>query len=114
MGGIQGQIAILSALACRTRHRRAASFMPAARVWWGAMSEKAETVRPIIDQVMRPGATSLRPIAAALTVRGIRTARGGMRWHLERIAAILRPTGGVGQLALDGHRLNPESGRRLR
>jgi len=37
-----------------------------------------------------------------------------MRWHLERIAAILRPTGGVGQLALDGHRLNPESGRRLR
>jgi hypothetical protein len=85
----------------------------AARVWWGAMSEKAETVRLIIDQVMRSGATSLRPIAAALTARGIRTARGGTRWHLERIAAILRLTGGVGQLALDRHRLNPESVRRL-
>jgi hypothetical protein len=62
---------------------------------------------------MRSGASSLRAIAAALTARGIRTARGGARWHAEQVAAVLRLTGGLGKLALDGHRLNPESVRRM-
>jgi hypothetical protein len=35
------------------------------------------------------------------------------RWHAEQVAAVLRLTGGLGKLALDGHRLNPESVRRM-
>jgi DNA invertase Pin-like site-specific DNA recombinase len=54
--------------------------------------QRAENVRPIIDQIMRSGAVSLRAIAAALTARGIRTARGGTRWHPEQVAAVLRLT----------------------
>ncbi len=75
--------------------------------------QRAENVRPIIDQIMRSGAVSLRTIAAALTARGVRTARGGSRWHPEQVAAVLRLTDGLGKLALDGHRLNPESVRRM-
>ena len=75
--------------------------------------QRAENVRPIIDQVMRSGARSLRAIAAALTARGIRTARGGTRWHPEQVAAVLKLTDGLGKLALDGHRLNPENVRRV-
>jgi hypothetical protein len=66
--------------------------------------QRAENVRPIIDQIMRAGEKSLRAIAAALTARGIRTARGLTRWHAEQVAAILRLTGGLGDLALDGHK----------
>jgi hypothetical protein len=73
--------------------------------------QKAENVRPIVDQIMRSGATSLRAIAAALTARGIRTSRGGTRWHAEQVAVALRLTGGLGDLAV----VRPEIGRdRLR
>jgi hypothetical protein len=75
--------------------------------------QKAENVRPIIDQIMRSGAASLRSIAAALTARGIKTARGRSHWHAEQISAILRLTDGLDQLASDGHRLNAESVRRM-
>jgi len=54
--------------------------------------QKAENVRPIIDQIMRSGATSLRAIAAALSARGVRTARRRSRWHPEQVAAVLRLT----------------------
>ena len=53
---------------------------------------QAENLRPIIDQIMRSGATSLRVIAAALTARGIRTSRGSTRWHAEQVASVLRLT----------------------
>jgi len=33
--------------------------------------QKAENLRPIIDQIMRSGAVSLRSIASALTARGV-------------------------------------------
>lgn len=82
--------------------------------------QRAENVRPIIDQIMRSGATSLRAIAAALTARGIKTARNGTRWHPEQVAAVLRATSVrpspdhvVAQLAVDRHQLNPESVRRV-
>src|SRR3954454_6313813 len=39
----------------------------------------AANVLPVIDEVKRQGATTLREIAAALTARGVRTARGGER-----------------------------------
>jgi len=60
--------------------------------------QKAENVRPIVDQIMRSGATSLRAVATALTARGVRTARGRSRWHPEQVAAVLRLTGGLGPL----------------
>jgi len=75
--------------------------------------QRAENVRPIIDQIMRSGAVSLRAIAAALSARGVKTARGGARWHAEQVAAVLRLTDDLGKLALDGHRLNSESVRRM-
>jgi len=53
---------------------------------------RAENVRPIVDQIMRSGATTLRAIAGALTARGIKTARGGTRWHAEQVATVLRLT----------------------
>jgi DNA invertase Pin-like site-specific DNA recombinase len=53
---------------------------------------QAENLRPIIDQIMRSGVTSLRLIAAALTARGIRTPRGSTRWHAEQVATVLRLT----------------------
>jgi DNA invertase Pin-like site-specific DNA recombinase len=53
---------------------------------------RAENVRPIVGQITRSGATTLRAIAGALTARGIKTARGGTRWHAEQVAAVLRLT----------------------
>jgi DNA invertase Pin-like site-specific DNA recombinase len=53
---------------------------------------RAENLRPVIDQIMRSGAMSLRVVAAALTARGIRTSRGSTRWHPEQVAAVLRLT----------------------
>lgn len=39
--------------------------------------QRAANILPIIADIKRSGATTLRQIAAALTARGIRTARGG-------------------------------------
>jgi DNA invertase Pin-like site-specific DNA recombinase len=50
---------------------------------------RAENVRPIIDQITRSGAVTLRAVATALTARGIKTARCGARWHAEQVAAVL-------------------------
>jgi DNA invertase Pin-like site-specific DNA recombinase len=52
----------------------------------------AENVRPVIDQIMRSGANSLRVIGAALMARGVTTARGNTRWHPEQVAAVLKIT----------------------
>ena len=45
-------------------------------------------VRPIIDEIERSGAVTLRAIADALNGRGVQTARGG-RWHAELVARVL-------------------------
>jgi hypothetical protein len=81
--------------------------------------QRAENVRPVIGQIVRSGANTLRAIAAALAARGVKTARGSTRWHPEQVAAVLRitnehaPPAITAKLLLDGHRLNPESVRGL-
>jgi hypothetical protein len=48
----------------------------------------AANVRPIIREVQKAGARTLREIAEALNARGIATARGG-QWYAQSIANIL-------------------------
>ena len=48
----------------------------------------AGNVLPIIREVQRSGATTLRDVAAALNARGISTARGG-RWHAMTVHNVL-------------------------
>jgi hypothetical protein len=50
----------------------------------------AANVRPIIEEIMRAGATSHNAIAAKLNERNIRTARGGTWTHVQ-VGAILHP-----------------------
>jgi DNA invertase Pin-like site-specific DNA recombinase len=50
----------------------------------------AANVRPIIEEIMRTGATSHNAIAAKLNERNVRTARGGVWTHVQ-VGAILRP-----------------------
>ena len=49
----------------------------------------AANVAPIIRQVQKSGATSLRAVAAALAARGIPTARGG-EWNAAQVANVLK------------------------
>src|SRR6202022_732543 len=50
----------------------------------------AANMRPIIDEIMRAGATSHNAIAAKLNERNVRTARGGVWTHVQ-VGAILHP-----------------------
>ena len=60
----------------------------------------AANVRPIIDEIMRAGATSHNAIAAKLNERNVKTARGGTWTHVQ-VGAILRPfEGGSANVAL--------------
>ena len=60
----------------------------------------AANVRPIIDEIMRAGATSHNAIAAKLNERNVKTARGGTWAHVQ-VGAILRPfEGGCANVAL--------------
>jgi DNA invertase Pin-like site-specific DNA recombinase len=52
----------------------------------------AANVRPIIEEIMRAGATSANAIAAKLNERNVRTARGGTWTHVQ-VGAILHPFG---------------------
>jgi DNA invertase Pin-like site-specific DNA recombinase len=49
----------------------------------------AANVLPIIERIKMAGATSLRAIAAELTERGVKTARGGS-WSAEQVNQILK------------------------
>jgi DNA invertase Pin-like site-specific DNA recombinase len=49
----------------------------------------AANVRPIIKEIQASGITSLRGVAKALSVRGVKTARGGA-WTAVQVADILR------------------------
>jgi DNA invertase Pin-like site-specific DNA recombinase len=58
----------------------------------------AANVRPIIDEIMRAGATSHNAIAAKLNERNVRTARGGVWTHVQ-VGAILHPFEGASAAA---------------
>ena len=51
----------------------------------------AQDLAPVLDDVRTKGHVSLRAIAAELTVRGIRTRRGGA-WNVGNVSALLRRT----------------------
>ena len=55
----------------------------------------AANVLPVIDDIRRQGATSLREIAAQLTARGVRSARGG-EWSTSAVRNILARQGKAG------------------
>ena len=60
----------------------------------------AANIRPIIEEIMRAGATSHNAIAAKLNERNVKTARGGTWTHVQ-VGAILRPfEGGSANVAL--------------
>jgi hypothetical protein len=48
----------------------------------------ASNVLPIIAEIQRSGATTLRAIAEALNARGVPTPRGG-RWHAMSVRNVL-------------------------
>ena len=50
----------------------------------------AANVRPIIEEIVRAGATSHNAIAAKLNERNVKTARGGVWTHVQ-VGAILHP-----------------------
>ena len=55
----------------------------------GANAERfAANVLPVIREVQRAGASTLRQVADALNARGIATARGG-RWHAMTVSNVL-------------------------
>ena len=54
----------------------------------------AANVRPIIDEIMRAGATSHNAFAAKLNERNVRTTRGGVWTHVQ-VGAILHPFEGA-------------------
>jgi Recombinase len=54
-----------------------------------AMAGVAANTLPIIGKIKRSGATSLRAIAAELTERGVKTARGG-QWDAATVANVMR------------------------
>jgi DNA invertase Pin-like site-specific DNA recombinase len=53
-----------------------------------AADQHAATVVPIIKQIKRAGATTLREIANALNKRGVQTARGG-QWYATTVSNVL-------------------------
>jgi DNA invertase Pin-like site-specific DNA recombinase len=59
----------------------------------------ATNVRPIIDEIIRAGATSHNAIAAKLNERNVRTARGGTWTHVQ-VGAILHPFDGASVAAV--------------
>src|SRR3984893_5132779 len=59
----------------------------------------AANVRPIIDEIIRAGATSHNAIAAKLNERNVRTARGGVGTHVQ-VGAILHPFAGATNLVV--------------
>jgi hypothetical protein len=53
-----------------------------------AAEEFARNVLPIVREIQASGRTSLRAIAAELTRRNVRTARGGA-WSAENVRSLL-------------------------
>ena len=60
----------------------------------------ARDLAPVVDDIRRGGATSLRAIAAELNGRGMLTRRGG-RWHVSTVTNLLDRLGcRLGELRL--------------
>ncbi|MGA8651821.1 MAG: recombinase family protein, partial [Xanthobacteraceae bacterium] len=53
-----------------------------------AADQHADNVLPIIRQIKRAGAGTLREIAEALNARGVQTARGG-QWYATTVSNVL-------------------------
>jgi hypothetical protein len=53
-----------------------------------AADNHAANVLPIIREIRKAGATTLREIAHALNARGVQTARSG-RWHAMTVSNVL-------------------------
>jgi DNA invertase Pin-like site-specific DNA recombinase len=72
----------------RLSETRQAAHKAAAVANEAAADQHAANVLPIIRQIKRAGATTLREIANALNERGVRTARGG-QWHAMTVRNVL-------------------------
>jgi DNA invertase Pin-like site-specific DNA recombinase len=72
----------------RLSEARQAAHKAAAVANEAAADQHAANVLPIIRQIKRAGATTLREIANALNERGVRTARGG-QWHAMTVRNVL-------------------------
>ena len=49
----------------------------------------AANVAPIIRDLQAKGCTTLQSLADALSVRGIRTPRGGTQWHMRQVSRVM-------------------------
>ena len=67
---------------------RQAAHQAAAIANEAAADQHAANVLPIIRQIKRAGATTLREIADALNARGVQTARGG-QWYATTVSNVL-------------------------
>jgi DNA invertase Pin-like site-specific DNA recombinase len=67
---------------------REAAHAAAAIANQAAADQHAANVLPLVRQVKRAGARTLREIADALNERGVRTARGG-QWHPTTVSNVL-------------------------
>jgi DNA invertase Pin-like site-specific DNA recombinase len=72
----------------RLTETRQAAHKAAAVANEAAADQHAANVLPIIRQIKRAGATTLREIANALNERGVSTARGG-QWHATTVSNVL-------------------------
>ena len=54
----------------------------------GPKLAKARNVLPLIREIRKAGATTLREIADALNARGVQTARGG-QWYATTVSNVL-------------------------
>jgi DNA invertase Pin-like site-specific DNA recombinase len=72
----------------RLTETRQAAHKAAAVANEAAADQHAANVLPIIRQIKRAGATTLREIADALNARGVQTARGG-QWYATTVSNVL-------------------------
>lgn len=69
--------------------KQAVAAVKGAKANMAAADRFAANVKPLINQVRASGITSLRDIAAALTARGVPTARGGT-WNATQVANVIK------------------------
>jgi hypothetical protein len=66
------------------------------RVLAGQAAAFAAGVLPVLETLRASGVTDLRGLADALNSRGVRTARGGGRWHVSNVRNLLIMAGASG------------------
>ena len=55
----------------------------------GGTDDATSNVLPIVEEIRRAGAKTLREIAAALQARGVKTPRGGSGWTAMAVKRVL-------------------------